>query len=159
MTARTNGRWIKALGELQRRLLVDARRVDYWVAAIVGLVPIAVAWWTGRGHTVDLHPASEVAIAWSTGSRTVENGGAIQGVRGYFDCLNWMMYPVALPLALFLVRWLMRPILGGDARGDASSLRATDAYLQVMMDNAVAQQLYARAGFQTAYAYHYRVLR
>ena len=34
---------------------------------------------------------------------------------------------------------------------------AADAYLQVMQHNKPAQALYARAGFQTAYAYHYRV--
>ncbi len=34
---------------------------------------------------------------------------------------------------------------------------ARDAYLQVMHRNAAAQALYARAGFVTAYDYHYRI--
>ncbi len=34
---------------------------------------------------------------------------------------------------------------------------ATAAYLQVMENNVAAQQLYASAGFTTAYRYHYRV--
>jgi ribosomal protein S18 acetylase RimI-like enzyme len=34
---------------------------------------------------------------------------------------------------------------------------ARHAYLQVMVDNLPAQQLYASAGFTTAYRYHYRV--
>jgi ribosomal protein S18 acetylase RimI-like enzyme len=33
---------------------------------------------------------------------------------------------------------------------------ATDAYLQVMENNAGARALYARAGFRTLYGYHYR---
>jgi len=33
---------------------------------------------------------------------------------------------------------------------------AEDAYLQVMVHNGAAQQLYAKAGFATAYGYHYR---
>ena len=33
---------------------------------------------------------------------------------------------------------------------------AEDAYLQVMVNNADAQPLYAKAGFVTAYGYHYR---
>lgn len=35
---------------------------------------------------------------------------------------------------------------------------ATDAYLQVQAHNAGAQSVYARAGFSTAYPYHYRIL-
>ena len=33
---------------------------------------------------------------------------------------------------------------------------AADAYLQVMLHNGEARQLYAKAGFTTAYGYHYR---
>jgi N-acetylglutamate synthase len=36
---------------------------------------------------------------------------------------------------------------------------AQHAYLQVMQNNQVAQQLYAKAGFATAYYYHYREKR
>ena len=36
---------------------------------------------------------------------------------------------------------------------------AQQAYLQVMQNNPVAQQLYAKAGFATAYHYHYREKR
>ena len=35
---------------------------------------------------------------------------------------------------------------------------ATDAYLQVQQRNAGALSVYARAGFRTAYRYHYRIL-
>lgn len=35
---------------------------------------------------------------------------------------------------------------------------ATDAYLQVQQHNVGAQAVYARAGFATAYPYHYRIL-
>ena len=36
---------------------------------------------------------------------------------------------------------------------------AQQAYLQVMQNNPAAQQLYAKAGFATAYHYHYREKR
>jgi GNAT superfamily N-acetyltransferase len=36
---------------------------------------------------------------------------------------------------------------------------ASNAYLQVMVQNKPAQALYARAGFVTLYDYHYRELR
>ena len=44
-----------------------------------------------------------------------------------------------------LARW-------GQAHG------ATQIYLQVMQDNQPALALYAGAGFETLYRYHYRVL-
>ena len=44
------------------------------------------------------------------------------------------------------------------AAGWAATRRAAGIYLQVMADNQPAVALYARAGFATAYHYHYRTL-
>jgi ribosomal protein S18 acetylase RimI-like enzyme len=52
-------------------------------------------------------------------------------------------------------RGLARAVLGGIARF-AAERSATELYLQVERDNQPARALYAKAGFDVAYAYHYR---
>ncbi len=42
---------------------------------------------------------------------------------------------------------------------ETTAMGANRLYLQVEQDNAVAQQLYRRAGFSFAYSYHYRTRR
>lgn len=80
--------------------------------------------------------------------------------------------PVAIGLGVLEDEWLgifsMATLPAYRRRGAAAAVLRTlaiwaqlydakHAYLQVMQDNAGAQQLYAKAGFETAYSYHYRV--
>lgn len=98
---------------------------------------------------------------------------AIQPLTG-FALLRIDDTPAAVGLGVVEQAWLGIFCMGTSSafrrRGAATAILRTltiwaqlydarQAYLQVMVDNMAAQAVYARAGFQTLYHYHYREYR
>lgn len=114
----------RLLSRLQEYLLTSQRLTDYVLVAMLGGWPIALSWMVGvhedralvasRPLTyVDEHGA-EVATTLDAEYRSQHPIGAGEAViaRGFWSKGNWMTYPVLLPLALFLLRYFSRQILG-----------------------------------------------
>jgi ribosomal protein S18 acetylase RimI-like enzyme len=92
-------------------------------------------------------PATAFALAFIKGEPAGVGLGVLE--RGWLGLFNLTTLPefrrqgVAGALLYALARW-------------GQSMQAERVYLQVMTDNQSALKLYARLGFETLYAYHYR---
>lgn len=92
------GRFLTATQRLQRRILIGHARREYLFLAALGLLPLGVAWVIGAHRGIEAMPGSWAAKHTNS-------------LKGYWDS-HWVLYPVMLPLALYLLRWLMRPLFG-----------------------------------------------
>ena len=114
----------------------------------------AVAWPTAdlapavrRGILARIGPCSICALARRGGRGVAAGLGVFE--RGHVGVFSMRteeaerQHGLASAILHALTRW-------------GQELGAETAYLQVEEDNPVAQRVYARAGFRTAYAYHYR---
>ncbi len=76
--------------------LCIGKRVDYAVCALLGTLPILVAFLIHAGLSGEV--AADSLLKHICPQAT--------GIKGYFQCPNWMMFPLALPLGLWVLRWM-----------------------------------------------------
>jgi len=88
-----------------RWLLLSPGRAIYWPLALMGVLELAYAPFAGTW-------TSRKMYLIGTGC-----GTALQSFRGMDAAYNWWMFPIALPLSLFLLRFTVRLVLGASADG------------------------------------------
>ncbi|WP_210529551.1 GNAT family N-acetyltransferase [Rubellimicrobium arenae] len=103
-----------------------------------------------------LHDAVVGSIAWPAAFATLHDKGSPLGFglavqeRGLVGLFDIVVDPAARGRGHGAT--LTRALMGWGAQ-----MGARGAYLQVRRGNAPAERLYASLGFETAYAYHYRI--
>ncbi|WHT20079.1 GNAT family N-acetyltransferase [Crossiella sp. CA-258035] len=136
---------LAALGEQTRHPVVTGEPTESWLDL----------YWAQNGQT---DPASrfitqQILAAVPGGYAELDGQALVRGalVRDWVGIFGMWVDPAARG------KGLARAVLAGLLRW-AADRGATHAFLQVMVDNTVAQRLYASAGFSTVSSYHYRVL-
>jgi serine/threonine protein kinase len=86
--------WARA----QERLLDSNAMADYMAFAVLGAIPLAIAWLMGLYNDVNVSPQSVVYDS------CVALGGSSLTVQGYGSRLNWWPYFAFLPFVLFVLR-------------------------------------------------------
>jgi hypothetical protein len=109
------------LGEIHRRLIVGHSMAAYIGFALLGVIPIALAYVLGYGFDRPL-PAGALRACIDAG-RVAPTEAIV--MRGFFARPNWTAYPLMLPLALLVVRSTLRMMYG---ESKASPLSHNPAY-------------------------------
>ncbi len=86
---------------LASRLLRPEARWIYILVAAVGLAPILLAWAIGTAFT---SPASASSPLARTAGTVI--------FKGYLSAVNWTIYPLVLPLSVYLLRWVANSLWG-----------------------------------------------
>ena len=108
-----------------------------------------------RGEAVAVYRGLLERLAGRAGFARVQAGGEVVAVALTVAAAPWAGVFSMLTLPAWRGRGLGAAVLGASARW-AQGRGASRLYLQVEADNAPARRLYARAGFEPRYAYHYR---
>jgi ribosomal protein S18 acetylase RimI-like enzyme len=135
-------------GDLADRVRVEDRLSDAWFATYCRADGFSGAEAAGRGGILR-------RIARPTGYALLDLEGQVAAVGLGVAEEDWIGLFCMATLPEFRRRGAATAVLHALARwGERQD--ASGAYLQVMDDNAPALGLYARAGFQRLYSYHYR---
>lgn len=110
-----------------------------------------------RGEAVAVYRGLLDRLAGRAGFARVSLDGAVVAVGLTVAAAPWAGVFSMLTLPAWRRRGLGTAVLGACARW-AQGRDAERLYLQVEEDNATARRLYARAGFEPRYPYHYRRL-
>ncbi len=108
-----------------------------------------------RGEAVAVYRGLLERLAGRAGFARVSAGGKVVAVGLTVAAAPWAGVFSMLTLPAWRGRGFGAAVLGASARW-AQGRGASRLYLQVEVDNATARRLYARAGFEPRYPYHYR---
>lgn len=91
------------MGEIQKWICLRASWKSYAILAFIGCIPILVAWQIGVGESTRIVKDS---ILYDLCDRELVM------LTGFFERRNWMLYPIFLPLALFVLQRTTRIVFG-----------------------------------------------
>lgn len=126
---------------------VEAQPFEAWTEIAIGQSRFRQVPEIYRQLLLRIGPGAAFALAELAGEPAGTALGVIDGA--------WLGIFSMLTLPAHRGRGIGRALLGALGR-HARAAAAQRAYLQVERDNGAAIALYARAGFHTAYGYHYR---
>lgn len=87
----------KAIDYFPERLLDYRKTRDYYYLIFIGIVPIIFSYFIGLNNSISLtFHGQEGTIIY----------------KGYWKSLNWIIYPLTLPLSLWLLRQIANKLFG-----------------------------------------------
>lgn len=103
------------LSLLQKQLIFGPSRFPYFILAVLGAIPILVAWIIGVGSDLPASQFNTESVFYQRFETMSQPESVLSGLKnfdrsGFFSRWNWMAYPLLLPASLLLLRYILRGI-------------------------------------------------